>query len=116
MVLVPRGRKYPQLGLHVRDTQMRTAQDVEQLYLSVAREMGVKVLDHGPTRAAGRPAYSIRYRSAPLGQAGGAMEFYKVGLVRSGRYYLFQCSSDSLAEDLPAIKQGIETFAFEAPP
>jgi hypothetical protein len=111
-VLAPRGGMYPQLAIHVRGTPMRTVKDVENLYTGVVRELGGVVLDLGPTTVDGRPAYFIRYRMRVREGFGGKMEFYKVGVIRNELYYLFQCSSDNLAEDLPTIKQCIQTFAF----
>jgi hypothetical protein len=104
---VPIGARYPQLGVHVRDTQMKTEDDVRKLMLDVAKSLGVDVMHSAPIVIGGHNGHLICYRKS---KSAGAMQLLKAAVVVRSTYYLFQFSSDDLDRDDAAIRATIATI------
>src|SRR4051794_529666 len=58
---VPRGRKYPQLAIHMRETRMSTADDMKKLMAAVSTSMRVTVIKQDKVSIGGQAGFAVRY-------------------------------------------------------
>jgi hypothetical protein len=107
--LVPKGAKYPQLGVYVRETKMSTSEDVRKLMDDVAASSGVDVIQSESKKIGGHLGHFVSYR---MNASPGALRLVKAAVVVRSNYYLFQYSSDDLARDNAAIHQSLATIDF----